>query len=71
MVVGKDNKMEEFEGLMATTIVGKFMGKNVKGETLKQWRFEQWKSLVGYLPKFHLLDRRWLCFVLSCEEDVK
>jgi hypothetical protein len=69
MVVDKDIKMEEFKGLMATTIVGKFMGKNVKRETIKQWMSEQWKPVVGYLPKFHLLDRGWLCFVLSCEED--
>jgi hypothetical protein len=32
--------MEEVKGSMATTRVGKFMGKNVKGETLKQWMSE-------------------------------
>jgi len=40
MVVEHDFKLEEVEGMMAQTLFGQFLGKFVKGDTLKRWLVE-------------------------------
>jgi hypothetical protein len=40
MVIGHDLNILEVDGMMSLVLVGRFMGKFVKGESLKCWLVE-------------------------------
>jgi hypothetical protein len=54
MVVGQDIGTEKVEFLMNMALVGRFMGKKVKGETLKQWLDLGWRRNLGYILMFQI-----------------
>ena len=62
LVLGLDVGLEKVEGLMKLALVGRFMGKEVKGDSLKQWMDANWRLTLGYIPIFHLLVRGGICF---------
>jgi hypothetical protein len=55
MVIGHDLNILEVDGMMSLVLVGRFMGKFVKCESLKCWLVENRLPFNGYIPKFHIL----------------
>jgi hypothetical protein len=53
MVLDGDIRMEAVTRLMEKYLTGHFMGKQVKGESLRIWMRANWEKISGYLPKFH------------------
>lgn len=71
MVLAGDISIENVKVLMAKAVAGRFMDKKVKGGSLRDWLENNWRGLLGYLPKFHILDRRWICFKLGMQRIQK
>jgi len=49
MITSIDVGMSTIEGLTGKAIIGRIMGKNVKGESLKGCMEERWKPVMGYV----------------------
>jgi hypothetical protein len=50
LVLGLDVGMDRVEGLMNHALVGRFIGKLVKGDSLKLWLEASWHKIMGYTP---------------------
>ena len=70
MVLGLGLMLDKFVGMHKRALIGRFEYLKMSGPELKLWIQEHWKPLIGYLPRFSLLLRGWICFHLLSEEDV-
>jgi hypothetical protein len=43
--------------------------QNFKPDSLKGWLKENWLPTLGYEQIFHVLTKRWLCFLMRDEGD--
>jgi hypothetical protein len=69
MVVGDDIHLNDVPQLMGKTLVGIFNGKSMGEKALTGWMINQWKPLIGYAPKVHILSRNWISFIFLSAED--
>jgi hypothetical protein len=46
-----------------------FNGKYLGEKALTNWSQNQWKLLIGYIPKIHILPRRWIYFSFLSDDD--
>ena len=58
MVLGENVGLEMVESLSARASIGKFMGKAMS----RSHHLIGWRKVLGYLPRFHILVKGWLCF---------
>jgi hypothetical protein len=69
MVVGDDIPISNIPQLLGKTLVGRFQGKSPGEKALACWMQNHWKPIIGYVPKIHLLARRWISFSFLSDED--
>jgi hypothetical protein len=69
MVVGDDIPLSNIPHLLGKTLVGRFNGKSLGEKALTCWMQNQWKPLIGYIPKIHILSRSWISFSFLLDDD--
>jgi hypothetical protein len=70
MVVGEDMNLEKIMDFHGLSLIGCFHSCQKVEETLISWMKIQWFLLLGYLPRFHLVLKVWLCFIMRLNVDV-
>jgi hypothetical protein len=69
MVVGEDIFISEVSKFVGKMLMGIFWEKSPREKALSGWIENQWKPLLGYTPKAHLMSRGWILFLFQSNED--
>jgi hypothetical protein len=69
LVLGMDIGLPEACNLALCALVGRLAYKLNCKQNIEDWMEISWKPLLGYLPKFFLLQQGWLGFVFKTPAD--
>jgi len=64
-----DIGLPEACNLALCALVGRLAYKDFCKQKLEDWIDNTWNPILGYLPKFHLLQHGWLGFIFKSPED--
>ena len=68
LILGMDIGLPEACNLALCALVGRLAYKDFCKQKLEDWIASTWKPILGYLPKFHLLQHVWLGFFSSLQK---
>jgi hypothetical protein len=69
LVLSEDIKMNQIVELENQDLTRHFFDRKISKNNLRKWIDMEWRTLIGYSPKFHLIRRGWLAFIFKAEED--
>ena len=62
LTVGEDIGFNDIVLTHATTLVGRFNGRNVNAVGVNKWVNDTWEEFVSICPAVYLLLRGWIAF---------
>jgi hypothetical protein len=69
LILGMDVGLSEACNLALCALVGRLAYKEKCKQNIDDWIANNWKPLLGYLPKIHLLQHGWFGFIFKKPED--